>query len=61
MYSFFGLLNDSIGSSLCCNLFSHNRYVLFLSSLTHESKIKMKMKTKQKRGKNGVGNKIKRT
>ena len=61
MYSLLGLLNDNIGSSLCCNLFSHNRYVLFLSSLTHDSKIKMKMKTKQNRGRNGVGNKIKKT
>ena len=60
MYNLFGLLNDNIGSSLCCNLFSHNRYVLFLFSLTHDSKIKMKMKTKQKRGRNGVGNKIKK-
>ena len=38
----------------CCNLFSHNGYVLFLSPLTHDSEIKMKMKAKQKRGRNGV-------
>ena len=61
MYSLSGLPNDNTGSSLCCNLFSHNRYVLSLSSLTHDSEIKMKMKTKQKQGRNGVGNKIKRT
>ena len=61
MYSLFGLPNDNIGSSLCCTLSSHNRYVLFLSSLTHDSEIKMKMKTKQKRGRNGLRNKIKRT
>ena len=61
MYSLFGLPNDNIGSSLCCNPFPRNRYVLFLSSLTNDSEIKMKMKTKQKGGRNGVGNKIKRT
>ena len=40
MYSLFGLPNDNIGSSLCCNLFSHNRYELFFSLLTHDSRNK---------------------
>ena len=61
MYSLFGLPNDNIGLSLRCKFFSHNRYVLFLPPLTHDSEIKIEMKTKQKRDRNGVGNKIKRT
>ena len=55
MYSLLGLPNIILVHQ-CCDLFSHKGYELLLSPLTHDSEKKMKMKTKQKRSRNGVGN-----